>query len=98
VRSEDYGRDVLANRRRKTVPELTADPGLVVEDPVTGFCGAVVRFEYGNVVLEDRHGREKLFALRPAGFLVDAVHHGEGPGAVGVRVGEGRGAAGAHRP
>jgi len=71
VRSEDYGRDVLANRKRKTVPELTADPGLVVEDPVTGFCGAVVRFEYGNVVLEDRHGREKLFALRPAGFLVD---------------------------
>ncbi|HWO62596.1 MAG TPA: DUF3097 family protein, partial [Umezawaea sp.] len=71
MRSEDYGRDVLANRKRKTVPELTADPGLVVEDPVTGFCGAVVRFEYGNVVLEDRHGREKLFALRPAGFLVD---------------------------
>jgi DUF3097 family protein len=71
VRSEDYGRDVLANRKRKTVPELTADPGLVVEDPVTGFCGAVVRFEYGNVVLEDRHGRHKLFALRPAGFLVD---------------------------
>ncbi|WNV86807.1 DUF3097 domain-containing protein [Umezawaea sp. Da 62-37] len=71
MRSEDYGRDVLAGRKRKTVPELAADPGVVVEDPVTGFCGAVVRFEYGQVVLEDRHGRQKLFALRPAAFLVD---------------------------
>jgi hypothetical protein len=71
VRSEDYGRDVLANRKRKTVPELDAAPGVVVEDPVSGFCGAVVRFEYGQVVLEDRDGRQRLFPMLPAGFLVD---------------------------
>jgi hypothetical protein len=43
----------------------------VVEDPASGFCGAVVRFEHGGVVLEDRHGRHRLFPLTPAGFLVD---------------------------
>jgi hypothetical protein len=31
----------------------------------------VVRFEQGNVVLEDRHGRHRLFPLAAAGFLVD---------------------------
>ncbi|HEU5473823.1 MAG TPA: DUF3097 domain-containing protein [Actinophytocola sp.] len=72
MRSQDYGRDVLAGRpRRPEVPTVTAEPGMVVEDPVSGFCGAVVRFEQGNVVLEDRHGRHRLFPLTPAGFLLD---------------------------
>ncbi|RKT55000.1 DUF3097 domain-containing protein [Saccharothrix australiensis] len=71
MRSQDYGRDVLAGRRRRAVPEVAAGPGLVAEDPASGFCGAVVRFEPGGVVLEDRHGRERLFPLRPAGFLVE---------------------------
>jgi len=70
VRSQDYG-DITANRRRRTIPEVVAETGLVVEDPASGFCGAVVRFEYGQVVLEDRHGRHRLFALHPAGFLLD---------------------------
>ncbi|WP_285499648.1 DUF3097 domain-containing protein [Actinokineospora sp. NBRC 105648] len=70
MRSNDYG-DILSGRPRKQVPEVTAETGLVVEDPASGFCGAVVRFEYGNVVLEDRHGRHRLFPLTPAGFLVD---------------------------
>lgn len=71
MRSHDYGRDILSTPKRKKVPEITAEPGLVVEDPASGFCGAVVKFEYGQVVLEDRHGRRRLFALNPAGFLVD---------------------------
>ncbi|MGQ0841800.1 DUF3097 domain-containing protein [Actinokineospora sp.] len=72
MRSHDYGRDAVSGGRpRKQIPELAAEPGLVVEDPASGFCGAVVRFEYGNVVLEDRHGRHRLFPLAPAGFLVD---------------------------
>ena len=71
VRSQDYGRDVLAGRKRRAIPELVAEPGLVVEDPASGFCGAVVRFEHGHVVLADRHGRHRLFPLNPAGFLVD---------------------------
>lgn len=71
MRSQDYGRDILNGRKRRTVPELPAEHGLVVEDPESGFCGAVVRFEQDKVVLEDRHGRHRLFPLRPAGFLVD---------------------------
>jgi DUF3097, C-terminal domain/DUF3097, N-terminal domain len=71
VRSQDYGRDVLAARPRRSVPEVLAEPGLVVEDPTSGFCGAVVRFEHGHVVLADRHGRHRLFPLNPAGFLID---------------------------
>ncbi|MBW4722119.1 DUF3097 domain-containing protein [Saccharothrix obliqua] len=73
MRSQDYGRDVLAGPKRRKVPEVAAEPGLVVEDPASGFCGAVVRFEQGRVVLEDRHGRERLFPLNPAGFLVDGA-------------------------
>jgi hypothetical protein len=72
VRSHEYGRDVLSGpQQRREIPEVEAEPGLVVEDPASGFCGAVVRFESGNVVLEDRHGRHRLFPLTPAGFLLD---------------------------
>ncbi|MGW1679920.1 DUF3097 domain-containing protein [Saccharopolyspora sp. NPDC002376] len=71
MRSFDYGKDVLAGPRRKKVPEIPAEPGLVVEDPASGFCGAVLRVEKNNVVLEDRHGKQRLFPLRPAAFLFE---------------------------
>ena len=71
MRSHEYGRDILSARPRRTIPELPAEPGLVVEDPASGFCGAVVRIEQGTVVLEDRHGKHRVFKLVPAGFLVD---------------------------
>ena len=58
-------------RRRKVVPEVDAEPDLVVEDAESGFCGAVVGFEAGAVILEDRHGRRRHFPLLPAGFLLD---------------------------
>ena len=41
--------------------------GLVVEDVISGFCGAVVGWENGLVVLEDRHRRRRSFPLG-AGF------------------------------
>ncbi|OLF14909.1 DUF3097 domain-containing protein [Actinophytocola xanthii] len=70
--SDRYGRDVLSRKpARRAVPEVSAEPGLVVEDPASGFCGAVTRFEHGNVVLEDRHGRHRVFPLTPAGFLLE---------------------------
>ena len=68
-----YSEDVLAGnwRRRKVVPEVDAEPDLVVEDVDSGFCGAVVGFELGAVVLEDRRGKRRNFPLEPAAFLLE---------------------------
>jgi hypothetical protein len=70
-----YSDDVLSGnwRRRKVIPEVDAERDLVVEDVDSGFCGAVVGFELGAVVLEDRHGRRRNFPLEPAAFLLDGV-------------------------
>jgi Protein of unknown function (DUF3097) len=76
-----YGADVLAAgqpgglaRRRpgqREVPQVEAEPGLVVEDAEGRFCGAVVAWEKGAVTLEDRHGRRRVFPLTPGAFLLD---------------------------
>ena len=76
-----YGADVLATgqpgglaRRRpgqREVPQVEAEPGLVVEDAEGRFCGAVVAWEKGAVTLEDRHGRRRVFPLAPGAFLLD---------------------------
>jgi hypothetical protein len=68
-----YGKDVLAGdwRRKRPVPEVDAERDLVVEDADSGFCGAVVGFDLGAVVLEDRQGRRRNFPLAPAAFLLD---------------------------
>ncbi len=73
-----YGGDIYAghNRTRKPViPEVEAERELVVEDAASGWCGAVVGFERtydGDFVrLEDGQRRTRLFAMRPAAFLVD---------------------------
>lgn len=79
--ADRYGRDVLASDphapRRQVVAEVPAEPGLVVECVESGFCGAVVGTEKGTdgwaVVLEDRHGVRRLFALRAAAFLLDGA-------------------------
>ena len=59
-----------------TRAEVPAEPGLVVEDVETGWCGAVLRTEKSGgihlVVLEDRHGRTRSFPLGP-GFWLDGV-------------------------
>lgn len=70
-----YSADVLAGdwRRRRVVPEVDAEPGLVVEDAESGFCGAVVGFEAGAVVLEDRRRRRRHFPMLPAAFLLDGA-------------------------
>jgi len=68
-----YSEDVLGGdwRKRKVVPEVDAERDLVVEDADSGFCGAVVGFELGAVVLEDRHGKRRNFPLEPAAFLLE---------------------------
>jgi hypothetical protein len=50
---------------------VAAERGLVVEDVAGEFCGAVVDCEKDAVTLEDRHGRRRVFPLRPAAFLLD---------------------------
>jgi hypothetical protein len=68
-----YPDDVLAGNRRTPRGGARDRCGsdLVVEDADSGFCGAVVGFELGAVVLEDRHGRRRNFPLSPAAFLLD---------------------------
>jgi hypothetical protein len=60
-------------RRRRRIPQVVAEAGLVVEDAASGFCGAVTDVNHRELVLEDRHGRRRLFPLRPAAFLVEGV-------------------------
>ncbi|WP_018179366.1 DUF3097 domain-containing protein [Jongsikchunia kroppenstedtii] len=77
--NDRYSRDVLASKhprtQRRQVPTVDAEPGLVIEDAATGFCGAVVGFEKSYdgqfVRLEDARGRTRIFAMRPSAFLID---------------------------
>ena len=73
----DYGPDVLADGwrrgRRREPPQVPAERGLVVEEAGGGFCGAVVACEKDAVTLEDRFGRQRLFPLTRAGFLLEGT-------------------------
>lgn len=48
-------------------------PGLVVEVARGTFVGSVISCDADRVVLEDRRGRRRSFALGPGAFLVDDV-------------------------
>jgi len=83
-----YGRDVLAapqapgrpgrtgEGRRGTTVRQAAETGLVVEEVVSGWVGAVLRVEKSGgmhvVVLEDRRGRRRTFPLGH-GFWLDGA-------------------------
>ncbi|MGB6161673.1 MAG: DUF3097 domain-containing protein [Pseudonocardiaceae bacterium] len=70
--SVGYGPDVLRQpSRRRELPQLPAEVGLVVEDAASGFCGAVLHCERDSVELQDAQGRVRMFPLRPAAFLID---------------------------
>jgi hypothetical protein len=78
VPSDRYGNDVLRTDPRAGRPQVRtveASGGLVVECARTGWCGAVVGWQKGAdgwaVLLEDRHGRSRPFALRGSSFLID---------------------------
>jgi len=55
---------------QRPVPEVEAEPGLVVEDSEGRFCGAITGFEKDAVTLEDRHGKRRAFPL-PGTFLLE---------------------------
>ena len=69
-----YGADVLANDWRNAgrtpVPTVEAVRDLVVEEAVSGFCGAVTRLEAQTVELEDYFGKRRVFPLTGS-FLID---------------------------
>lgn len=72
--ADRYGNDVLAdnphNSRKTRSTEQAVELGMVVEDPQSGFVGAVVGVEGSRVELEDRKGRRRVFPLGP-GFLYE---------------------------
>lgn len=73
--SRRYGDDVLSGDwrrpKRRSVPAVPAERGLVVETADGRFCGAVVAWDRATVTLEDRHGRRRVFETAPAAFLLD---------------------------
>jgi hypothetical protein len=76
MRSRSYGPDLTPPwKRQAPAPEVVAEPGLVVEESATGFCGAVVRCEKTaeglTVTLEDRFGKHRVFPMAPRGFLLE---------------------------
>ena len=53
----------LAPPKKTPPPATPAEPGLVVEEVLTGWCGAVVACDNENVSLEDRRGKVRVFPL-----------------------------------
>ena len=72
--SDRYAADVLAPGWRQAgkpqTRQVQLELDMVVEDPASGFCGAVVTWENGLVVLEDRLGKRRSFPVGP-GFLLE---------------------------
>ncbi|THJ67091.1 DUF3097 domain-containing protein [Arthrobacter echini] len=69
-----WGAQDLTAPKRATLPEVPVERHLVLEDAQSGFVGAVVRVEKSGglhvMVLEDRRGRHRTFALGH-GFLLE---------------------------
>ena len=59
----------LAPAKKTPPPVIAADLGLVVEEVLSGWCGAVVECDKERVSLEDRYGKVRVFPLGV--FLLD---------------------------
>ena len=59
----------LSPPKRQAPPAVPAEPGMVLEEVLTGWVGAVVASDKENVTLEDRHRRTRVFPLGV--FLLD---------------------------
>jgi len=74
VSYDNWGPGTLSAPAKRALPEVPAEPGMVLEDVQSGWVGAVVRIEKSGgmhiVSLEDRNGRTKSFRLG-FGFLLD---------------------------
>ena len=74
VRSHRYDDPLIASRHApsKPLPEHPATLGEVVEH-VSGWVGSVTETVAGEVELEDRNGRRRVFPIEDPGFSVDGV-------------------------
>lgn len=72
--TDRYRKDVLSpgwqQQGRKKSVDVPLELDMVVEDPSTGYVGAVVAWENGLVILEDRRGARRAFPVGP-GFWID---------------------------
>ena len=70
-----FGGDILDDfdnsRKQPHYNVVPATPGLLVEDRASGFCGDVVKADARAVTVRDRNGRDREFAFKPGGFLID---------------------------
>ncbi|WP_342373615.1 DUF3097 domain-containing protein [Propioniciclava soli] len=68
-----YSSDVLAKGwqrvNRPTAARTPVERNMVLEEPTSGFVGAVVTWENGVVVLEDRKGKRRSFPFGPNFWL-----------------------------
>lgn len=69
--TDPYGSDVLAERPKRTYPEVEAPAGRRVEHRHSRVRGRVVRFEGDAVVVRTELGTERVLRLAPGAFLVD---------------------------
>lgn len=53
----------LAVPARRPAPDLVAERGLVLEEVLTGWCGAIVEWDKERVSLADRHDKVRVFPL-----------------------------------
>jgi hypothetical protein len=79
VDEDRYGSDVLSgdwrSRGVRKVRQVPLERDMVLEDPASGWAGAVVALEAGNVSLEDWKGRTRAFPFTqaPVGRSADAA-------------------------
>jgi hypothetical protein len=72
TRSRGYADPLAGGPRRRPEPRtVVGEPGMVLEDLTSEFCGALVRIEKDGATLEDAKGRRRLFPLRPGAFLLE---------------------------
>lgn len=68
-----YSSDVLAKgwqqANRPTATKTPVERDMVLEEPTSGFVGAVVGWENGVVILEDRKGKRRSFPFGPNFWL-----------------------------
>ena len=68
----ERGDDILTTSgHRRTIPEIDAEIGLLVEVASSAFAGRISAVTPRDVEITDRRGRARRFELHPGAFVVD---------------------------